>query len=261
MLKKIFHNKIEKKALVFPLIMVTTMWLFFLSQSWGYFESCNGAIIPLVFSGLKGVVFSPLLHGNIEHIIGNSVPIFVLMFLLFQFYPKIGGRVFIMSWLLSGLLVWALPPIDVFTGDYRYVCIVGASGVVYALAFFLFFSGVFRKERTLLVISLLVVLYYGGLVWGVFPEELFSKLEAPSKISWQAHLAGAIIGVFLAFNYRKTDVDKKRKFIWEFPNYYNEKDDQLWQEYIRNNPEDFLEMPQKKEDVWTYLDEIRKRET
>ncbi len=261
MLKKIFHNKIETKALLYPLFMVTTMWLFFLAQSFGFFESCRGAIIPLVPSGLVGVFFSPLLHGNIEHIIGNSIPIFALTFLLFQFYPKLAGRIFIMSWLLSGLLVWLLPPIDVFTGDYRYVCIIGASGLVYALAFFLFFSGVFRKDKTLLVISLLVVLYYGSLIWGVFPEELFSKLDEPSKISWQAHLAGAVIGIILAFSYRNTGTEKKRKYIWEFPNYYNEKDDQLWQEYIRNNPEDFLEMPQKKEDVWKYLDEIRKKET
>ena len=107
-----------------------------------------------------------------------------------------------------------------------------------------------------MVISLLVALYYGSLIWGVLPEELFSNLEAPSKISWQAHLAGAVAGIILAFIFRKSE-NKKQKYIWEFPNYYNEKDDKLWQDYIEKHPEDFNEMPQKKEDIWKYLDEIR----
>jgi len=259
MLKNLFKNKLDIKALLYPALMLSVMWLFFFAQHLGYFESCRGAIIPLVPEGLVGVIFSPLLHGDIKHIFGNSVPMFILMFLLFQFYPKIAGKVFIYGWMLSGFLVWALPPIDVFTGEYRYVCIIGASGLVYVLAFFLFFSGIFRKEKSLLVISLLVALYYGSLIWGVLPEELFSTLSEPSRISWQAHLAGAVIGIILAFVYRRKG-EKKQKFIWEFPNYYNEKDDKLWQEYILNHPEDFNEMPHKKEDEWTYLDEIRKSE-
>jgi len=258
MLKTFFKNKLNRRALLFPVMMLSAMWLFFFAQHLGYFESCQGAIIPLVPEGLIGVVFSPLLHGGLQHIFGNSVPMFILMFLLFQFYPKIAGKVFLYGWGFSGFLVWALPPIDIFTGDYRYVCIIGASGLVYVLAFFLFFSGVFRKERSLLVISLLVALYYGSLIWGVLPEELFSTLSEPSRISWQAHLAGAVVGIVQAFIY-KNKGEKKQKFIWEFPNYYNEKDDKLWQEYIQNNPDDFREMPHKKEDEWSYLDEIRKK--
>ena len=258
MLGKLLQNKLNPKAILYPFLMVGTMWLFFFAQHLGFFESCRGAIIPLLPSGLTGVIFSPLLHGGFDHIIGNSVPVFILMFLLFQFYPKLAGRIFIFGWLLSGLLVWLLPPIDVFTGEYRYVCIIGASGLVYMLAFFLFFSGVLRRERPLLVVSLLVALYYGSLIWGVLPEEFFSNLTEPSRISWQAHLAGAVVGIMLAFVYRKTG-EKKKRYIWEFPNYYTEKDDKLWQDYIQNHPEDFREMPQKKEDVWRYLDEIRRK--
>lgn len=258
MLKKLFKNKLEIKALLYPTIMLSVMWLFFFAQHLGLFQECSGAIVPLVPEGLAGVIFSPLLHGGFQHIFGNSIPMFVLMFLLFQFYPKIAGKVFILGWLFSGLLVWALPPIDVFSGEYRYVCIIGASGLVYVLAFFLFFSGIFRQDKSLMVISLLVALYYGSLIWGVLPEELFSTLSEPSRVSWQSHLTGAFIGIIIAFIYRKKG-EKKRKYIWEFPNYYSEKDDKLWQEYIINNPENFQEMPHKKEDEWTYLDEIRKK--
>lgn len=260
MFKNLLQIKLNRKALLYPALMLMAMWSGFFLQSLGFFDSCIGAIMPLVPEGLWGIIFSPLLHGGWEHIFGNSVPIAVLMFLLFQFYPKIAVKVFISGWIFTGLLVWLLPPIDIFTGQYRYVCIIGASGVVYVLAFFLFFSGIFRKERSLLTISLIVVLYYGSLIWGVLPEELFSNLSEPSKISWQAHLAGAVVGTALAFYYRKKNTEKKRKFIWEFPNYYSEKDDKMWQEYIENNPQDFMELPQKKkDDVWNYLDEIRNK--
>lgn len=250
---------IHKKSIVYPLAMLSAMWLFFLLQDLGLFENCWGAIMPLTPEGLKGILFSPLLHGNLNHIFSNSVPIVVLMFLLYQFYPLVADRVFVWGWLATGLLVWMLPPVDVFTGEYHYSCIIGASGLVYVLAFFLFFSGIFRRTTTHLAISLVVVLYYGSLIWGMFPEELFTNLSEPSKISWQSHLAGAMVGAILALLLRKVG-ERKKKYIWEFPNYYSEKDDKLWQHYKETHPEDFMELPYKKEEnIWSYLDEIRKK--
>lgn len=239
--------------------MLIAMWIGFFLQYLGFFSSCFGAIIPLLPEGLLGIVTSPLLHGNIDHIIGNSIPIAVLLFLLYQFYPVVANKVFILGWLATGLLLWMLPPIDIHTGEYAYTCTIGASGVVYVLAFFLFFSGVFKWNMKLLTISLLVVLYYGSLIWGMFPEEFFYSLQEPSKISWQAHLSGAIVGIMLAYLFRNIGHQKK-KYIWEFPNYYSEKDDRLWQEYKENHPDDFLELPYKKnDDLWDYLEEIRRK--
>lgn len=252
---------IQKKAFIAPIIMIAFMWLGFLLQYFGLFDNCNGAIIPLLPNGLKGIIFSPFLHGSIEHILGNSVPMAILLFLLYQFYPLIANKVLLIGWISTGLLVWLLPPIDIFTGEWNYSCIIGASGLVYVLAFFLFFSGVFKWNMKLLTISMIVALYYGSLIWGMLPEELFSTLEEPSRISWQSHLAGGIVGVILAFIFRKAG-DKRKKFIWEFPNYYSEKDDRLWQEYKENNPDDFLELPHKaKDNIWDHLDEIRRKES
>lgn len=253
-------NTLHKKALIVPLLMLLAMWFGFFLQHIGFVENCSGSIIPLVPEGLKGVIFSPLLHGNLEHIGGNSIPIAALLFLLYQFYPKLADNVFFWGWLATGLIVWLLPPMNFFGQEPIYTCIIGASGIVYVLAFFLFFSGIFRKDKKLLTISLVVALYYGSLLWGIFPEELFYKLHAPSKISWQAHLSGAVVGISLALIFRKKHEEKKKKFIWEFPNYYSEKDDKLWQEYIENHQEDFMELPQKKkEEIWEHLDEIRKK--
>jgi membrane associated rhomboid family serine protease len=111
-----------------------------------------------------------------------------------------------------------------------YSCIIGASGIVYMLAFFLFFSGIFRKNKVLLTVALLVALYYGSLIGG-FSRRTFYKLDQPSKISWQAHLSGAIVGLSLALIFKNKHREKNKKFIWEFPNYYSEKDDKLWQDY------------------------------
>ncbi len=239
--------------------MLGAMWLGYLLQTLGFFNNCFGAIIPLLPEGLIGIITSPLLHGNLDHIIGNSVPIAVLMFLLYQFYPISANKVFILGWIFTGFLLWLLPPIDLKTGEYLYTCTIGASGIVYVLAFFLFFSGVFKWHMKLLTISLLVVLYYGSLIWGMFPEDFFYNLEEPSKISWQAHLAGAIIGSILAFSFKNVG-EKKKKYIWEYPNYYSEKDDKLWQEYKENHPEDFLELPHKEnDDLWKHLDELRRK--
>lgn len=252
-------NTINPNAIIYAAAMVAAMWFGFLLQKLGVISGCQGAIMPLHPQGLKGIFFSPFLHGNLEHIFGNSVPIFVLIFLLFQFYPAIAKKVFFLGWFLAAFLVWLLPPIDIYTGQSTFVCIVGASGIVYVLAFFLFFSGVFRWNMKLLTVSLVVALYYGSLVWGVMPEELFSNLEEPSRISWQSHLAGAVVGIFMAFILRKSG-ERKQRYIWQFPNYYSEKDDKLWQEYKENNPDDFLELPyRKKPDVWEHLDEIRKK--
>lgn len=243
-----------------PMLMLMAMWGGFLLQNLGILENCDGSLIPLVPEGLKGIIFSPLLHGNLEHITGNSVPIFVLFFLLYQFYPKLANTVLFWGWICTGLIVWLLPPMNFLGQEPVYSCIIGASGIVYMLAFFLFFSGILRKNKTLLTVALLVALYYGSLIWGIFPEELFYKLDQPSKISWQAHLSGAVIGISLALIFKNKHREKNKKFIWEFPNYYSEKDDKLWQEYLERHPEHFTEETKlKKDDIWKQLDEIRKK--
>lgn len=253
------RKSIRFKALFYPLLMLVAMWGMFLLQLHGFFSSCFGAIIPLAPEGLTGILLSPLLHGNYDHIISNSIPVAVLMFLLFQFYSTAATKVFFTGWLASGLLVWLLPPIDIRTGGTYSACIIGASGLVYVLAFFLFFSGIFRRNTRLLTISLLVALYYGGLIWGMFPEEFFYQLEQPSQVSWQSHLSGGVAGIILAFVFKNMG-ERKKKFIWEFPNYYSEKDDKLWQQYKEDHPEDFHALPYKdKESIWDHLDEIRKR--
>jgi len=76
---------------------------------------------------------------------------------------------------------------------------IGASGLVYGLAFFLAFSGFFRKDRALGIIAFIVVFLYGSMVWGMLPQN--------GNISWEGHLFGAISGISLAWYFRKHPVD------------------------------------------------------
>ena len=87
---------------------------------------------------------------------------------------------------------------------------IGFSGVIYALAAFIFFSGLFRRYYRLMALSGIVVFLYGSMIWGVLPIQ-------PS-ISWEGHLFGAIAGIILAFYYRQQG-PQRPKYSWEFDDY------------------------------------------
>ena len=106
---------------------------------------------------------------------------------LFYFYSEVAIRVFSVTYLLTGLLVWLWG---------RTAWHIGASGLIYGLASFLFFSGLIRRYFRLIALSLLVVFLYGEMVWGIFPGIY-------KEISWESHMLGFISGILLAVWYRK----------------------------------------------------------
>tara|TARA_B100000989_G_scaffold241003_1_gene187878 strand:- start:2755 stop:3108 length:354 start_codon:yes stop_codon:yes gene_type:complete len=83
---------------------------------------------------------------------------------------------------------------------------IGASGLIYAMASFLFFSGILRKNTQLSAVALLVIFIYGGFFWGLFPMN--------PKVSWEGHLTGFVAGVLVAFVFRK-DGPERKKYEWE----------------------------------------------
>lgn len=170
-------------------------------------------VYPREISGLKGILFSPFIHGDFYHLFDNSIPLLALGTLLFYFYKKIAWETSILIYLLSGLWLWIIG---------RTSFHIGASGFIYGLAAFLFFSGVFRKNARLLTISLLVVFLYGSLIWGVFPID--------EHISWEGHLTGAIAGAFVAWFYRKQGPKPPEPIVLDEPDdnnpYWLENDDE-----------------------------------
>lgn len=110
--------------------------------------------------------------------------------MLFYFYNTIAPRSFVCLWLLSGLFTWII-------GRDSYH--IGASGLIFGMAFFLFFSGIFRKYIPLVAVSMIVAFVYGGTVWSIFP--IVEIMD--TQVSWEAHLSGAISGFVVALLFRK----------------------------------------------------------
>ncbi len=171
-------------SFLFPIRFVFLIWvIFFLSV---FFPLPIGlfGIIPREVVGLIGILTAPLIHGNFIHLLSNSIPLIILGSVLFFFYDRIAPTVFFYCYFLTNGLVW------VFARPFSHI---GASGVVYGVAFFLLFIGIFKKDIVSILISIAVAFFYGGIIWGIIPGD--------SGISWESHLIGAIVGTYCAFIY------------------------------------------------------------
>lgn len=190
--KKIFFH-----SLLFPALFVLLLWVVKIIEQTSGLSFAEFGIYPRHINGLQGVLFSPFIHSDFSHLISNSLPFFILGFMLIYFYRRISYRIFFLLYILSGISTWILG---------REAWHIGASGIVYAMAAFHFVSGIIRSDVRLLTLSVVVVFLYGGLVWGLLPIR--------PEISWEGHLSGTIFGVALALYYRKYAV-RREKFDWE----------------------------------------------
>ncbi len=193
--KKRFHA-----ALILPLFMLILMWIErFAEYAFGVSLAFLG-IHPLHADGLPGIFLSPFIHGGFKHLLANSAPFLILAVALFYFYRDLAVKVLVFIWLLTGAWVWIM-------GRESYH--IGASGLIYGMASFLFFSGVIRKNTQLAALALVVAFLYGSMIWGAIPN-FFPK----EHISWESHLGGLLSGLVMAFYYRKSGPQRK-KYSWE----------------------------------------------
>ena len=168
-------------TLLYPLLFVLLIWLVFAIEiRFGYRFNKYG-VYPQTIKGLRGVLFSPLIHSGIKHLYSNTIPLFVLSSALFYFYRPIAFKVVIYGILLSGLITWLI-------GRPSYH--IGASGLIYVLFSFNFFIGLFSKNYRLTALSFVVVFLYGSLFMYAFPID--------EQISWEGHTAGLITGLVFA---------------------------------------------------------------
>ena len=183
-----------------PVCVVVAMWLVYIVDSSFNLSLSRFGVTPHTWHGLVGVLTMPLLHGNWEHLLSNTVPVLVLGTALYYFYGTIANRVMWLTWLVSGFLTWCIADDGLH---------VGASALIYGLNLFLIVSGLIRGNTRLLAISFIMIFLYGSFMWGVFPS-----LTEPLQISWQGHLAGLLTGCMLAFFYRK-DGPQKEEHHWD----------------------------------------------
>ncbi|WP_111309266.1 rhomboid family intramembrane serine protease [Confluentibacter sediminis] len=205
-MKQYDYFKFSTDVIVYPLLFLLSIWMvFWFEVRFGYNFS-NYGIYPQTLKGLRGVVLSPFIHGNLQHIYHNSIPLFVLSMALFYFYRHLAWKVIIFGILLSGFFTWCI-------GRPSYH--IGASGLIYVLVSFTFFKGVFSKYYRLVALSLLIVFLYGSMIWYTLPID--------DSISWEGHLSGLVTGLLFALFFR-SKILKPKKFDWEQDN-FNEADD------------------------------------
>jgi len=200
---------------------IALLWLILLLDALTEVSFLQYGLRPGAVSGLLGVFTAPLLHGGVEHLFNNSIPLWVGLTACLFLYPNSSMLTIPAIWLGSGLLGW-------FIG--RPSLHFGASGLLYGLLAFVFLSGVLRRDMRSISVSLLVAFFYGTMIWGVFPIR--------PHMSWELHLSGAFIGLLMAVWLRKWDRVPLRRYDWEdddsTPDWFPNDDD----ERRRFNPGD-----------------------
>jgi membrane associated rhomboid family serine protease len=181
------EKRIVRHALFVSASLVLLLWVIKLFESEYNLDFATWGILPLKSEGLRGIFFSPLIHSSFGHLAANTFPLFILTFSLFFFYRKSPYTIFTLIYFLSGSFVWLFG---------REALHIGASGIIYGLAAFLFLGGILSYNVRLLTISLIVALVYGYMFWGIFPIK--------PEISWESHLWGGVSGFGLALLYRKS---------------------------------------------------------
>lgn len=183
-------------AVLTSLGFVALIWLIPL-LGWGLDLQQYG-IRPREWIGLPGILTAPLLHADFNHLLANSLPLLVLGTMTFHLYPYASFRVLPAVYLVPGILVWLFAR----GGNH-----IGASGIVYGLVSFVFFAGMLRRDRRAMAASLLMAFMYGTLAWGVLPIKL--------GVSWETHLAAALVGIVMAFAMRHRDNPPPIQYSWE----------------------------------------------
>jgi len=179
-------NSIKLQTSVYAaFISIALIWIVHLVATMFSIELGWLGVLPRHISGLKGILFAPLVHDDFQHLFYNSMPLVVLVGIISFFYRKVALKSISMMYILTGAAVWLFA---------REVYHIGASGVVYALVSFVFFSGLFRRNVKSIMLALIVTILYSGMVTGIFPNK--------DGISWESHLFGALIGLYVAYFYK-----------------------------------------------------------
>jgi membrane associated rhomboid family serine protease len=177
---------------------VALLWLIHLMNWAADLDPSPFGIRPRQLAGALGILTAPLVHGDFAHLVANSAPLAVVGTAMLFLYPNASLRVLPAIYLGPGIAVW------LFGRDSAHL---GASGLVYGLVAYVFVAGLLRRDRRAIAASLVVAFMYGSLAWGVLPTR--------EPVSWETHLAAALIGVASAFALRRLDVPPRKRYAWE----------------------------------------------
>jgi membrane associated rhomboid family serine protease len=188
-----------RQALAGVMVFIGLLWVIELLDTGFNLQLSRLGVYPRAWHGLWGVVCAPLMHGSWQHLISNSLALMVLGVVLLYGYPHAFRYVLPLIWLGSGLGVW------LFARDSYHF---GASGLTHGLMFYIFVSGILRRDRLSIALSLIVFFLYGGMVATIFPQQ--------PGISYESHLFGALMGILAAFVFRHDEPALTGKtYDWE----------------------------------------------
>lgn len=184
----------------FPVLLIVVLWVMEVYQLVVGNDLHRWGIFPREWDGFVGILTAPFIHSDFEHLISNTVPLFTLTSVMVFFYRKVAVPSYVIIQFLTGFSVW------VFARPSYHI---GASGVVYGLVSFVFWSGVFRRNIKSIVLALIVVIMYSGYFYGVLPNK--------EGVSWESHLFGGIVGIFAAFLFKniKEKDEEEEIYPWE----------------------------------------------
>ena len=182
----------------FPIVLILLIWSVEIYETIADVHLGRYGVYPREWDGLFGIITSPYIHSDWEHLFSNSIPLFFLVSIMVFFYRKVALPSYIIIQLLTGFSVWlfARPSFH-----------IGASGIVYGLVAFVFWSGIFRRNIKSIVLALIVVLVYSGYFYGIVPNR--------EEVSWESHLFGGLVGIFTAFLFKDLkENDEDHKDPW-----------------------------------------------
>lgn len=138
-------------------------------------------ILPRHLIGLRGIIFAPLLHGSLGHLIANTVPFLVLGALVLAHGRDQFLKVTVFVALAGGGLLWVVGRPSIH---------VGASGLIFGYFGFLLAAAWFERHLLPVVLALAAAVLYGGVLFGLLP--------LTPGVSWEGHACGFAAGIIAA---------------------------------------------------------------
>jgi membrane associated rhomboid family serine protease len=177
----------QREGLALLGVIVGVMWMVEVINTLDSNRLDHDGIYGRSLDHLWGIFTTPFIHASFAHLIGNTIPfLFIGLFIALEGAKRLALVTAIVI-LVGGLGTWLVAPSNIPT--------IGASGVVFGYATYLFARGFLNRSLGEVLVGLLVALIWGG--------ALVSSLVPHSGISWQGHLFGALGGVVAALLLRR----------------------------------------------------------
>ncbi|MCG6866087.1 MAG: rhomboid family intramembrane serine protease [Thiogranum sp.] len=188
-----------RRSFAASLGFTAVLWLIELVELGLHLDFTRYGVYPRTLHGFSGILLAPLIHGSLAHVFSNTLPIIILGTALLYGYPRAARLVLPVLYFGTGIGVWLFG---------RSAWHIGASGLIFGMMFFVATIGVLRWDTRSIALAMVVFLLYGGMVWGVLPGD-------PS-VSFESHLAGALLGVALAVWLKNRDpAPPPKRYSWE----------------------------------------------